>query len=330
MRIHLQSQVSQHNFPLDEAVWREAAGRAPDVSGGHEVSFGETEAAFRGVLPEVEVIVSQTAGLANLLPVLRDAGAPRLKMIYCTSAGLERLAPFSWLPEGVALLNNRGTHAVKAGEYGIMALLMLASRIPALVTLQRREEWRALHGSVLAGRHVVVVGLGALGGSIAHQAAAFGMRVTGVRATDQGHAACSEVVRMEGLDGVLPGAEFLVLAPPHTPETEGMLSRTRIAMLPRGAGVVNIGRGALVDQDAVMDALDSGHLGGAVLDVFTPEPVPPGHRLWGTPNLVMTPHVSADDPATYNARSLDIFFENLLAMREGRAMTNQFDPVRGY
>jgi len=140
----------------------------------------------------------------------------------------------------------------------------------------------------------------------------------------------AEVVRMEGLDGVLPGAEFLVLAPPHTLETEGILSRARIAILPRGAGLVNIGRGALVDQDAVMDALDSGHLGGAVLDVFTPEPVPPGHRLWGTPNLVMTPHVSADDPATYNARSLDIFFENLLAMREGRAMTNQFDPVRGY
>ena len=330
MRIHLQSHLSQHNFPLDAATWAAAAGRAPGLSAGHEVSFGEDEGAFRVALPGVEVIVSQTAALAGLLPVLRAEGAPRLRMVYCTSAGLDRLAPFDWLTPGVALLNNRGTHAVKAGEYGIMALLMLASRVPALVTQQREKAWRALHGSVLAGRHVVVVGLGALGGSIAAQAAAFGMRVTGVRATGAAHPACSVVVGMEGLDGVLPGAEFLVLAPPHTPATEGMLSRARIAMLPRGAGVVNIGRGALVDQDALLDALDSGHLGGAVLDVFVPEPVPPGHRLWGTRNLVMTPHVSADDPATYNARSLDIFLENLGAMIEGRAMVNQFDPVRGY
>ena len=326
MRIHLQSHLSQHNFPLDEAVWSAAAARAPDVSGGHRVSFGDTAEAFQAALPEVEVIVSQTAALAKLMPF----AAPKLKMIYCTSAGLERLAPFDWLPKGVALLNNRGTHAAKAGEYGIMALLMLACRIPALATLQREQKWTALHGSVLAGKHVVVVGLGALGGSTAHHAAQFGMRVTGVRATAQPHPACAEVVGMDGLDAVLPRAEFLFLAPPHTPATEGMLSRERIALLPRGAGVVNIGRGALVDQDALLDALDSGHLGGAVLDVFTPEPVPAGHRLWTTRNLLMTPHVSADDPATYNPRSMDIFFENLRAMRDGRAMPNQFDPARGY
>ena len=326
MRIHLQSHLSQHNFPLDAAVWEAAAARAPDVSAGHHVSYGDTAEAFRAAVPEVEVIISQTAALAPLLPFT----APRLRMVYCTSAGLERLAPFDWLPESAALLNNRGTHAEKAGEYGIMALLMLANRIPALATLQREEKWTALHGRVLAGRHAVIVGLGALGGSTAHHAARFGMKVTGVRATPQPHPACARVVGSDQLDAVLPEAEFLFLAPPHTPATAGLLSRERIAMLPRGAGVVNIGRGGLIDQEALLDALDSGHLGGAVLDVFTPEPVPAGHRLWGTRNLVMTPHVSADDPATYNSRSLDIFFENLRAMREGRAMPNRFDPVRGY
>ena len=330
MRIHLQSHLSQHNFPLDEGVWADAAGRAGGVAQGHAVSFGDGAGAFRAALPEVEVIVSQTAALAGLLPVLREAGAPRLRMIYCTSAGLERLAPFDWLPEGVALLNNRGTHAVKAGEYGIMALLMLACHMPALVTQQREQAWTARHGSVLAGKHVVVVGLGALGGSTAEHAAGFGMRVTGVRATARPHPACAEVVQMDGLDAVLPGADYLFLAPPQTPATEGLLSRARIALLPRGAGVVNIGRGALVDQDALLDALDAGHLGGAVLDVFTPEPVPKGHRLWTTRNLIMTPHVSADDPATYNARSMDIFFENLGALGAGGALPNRFDVVRGY
>lgn len=328
MRIHLQSHRSPQNFPLDPATWDAACARAPDVSAGHEVSFGDTAEAFHAALPSMEVLITQTAAMAELIPL--PAPAPALRMVFCTSAGLEKLAPFDWLPAGVPILNNRGTHAVKAGEFGIMAILMLASRIPAIVTAQHAQSWTPLHGSVLAGRHLVMVGLGALGGSIATQAAHFGMRVTGARATAAPHPACDTVITMDALDSVLPDAEFLFLAPPLTPATRNLLSRERIALLPRGAGVVNIGRGGLVDQDAIMDALDAGHLGGAILDVFVPEPVPPGHRLWTTPNLVMTPHISADDPNTYNPRTLDIFFENLRALRDGKALPNLFDPARGY
>ncbi len=328
MRIHLQSHRSPTNFPLTPEEWAAAAARAPDVSQGHDVSFGDLPEHLHAVLPEVEVVISQTAAMAASIPL--PAAAPKLKMIYCTSAGLERLAPFDWLPTGVPILNNRGTHAKKAGEYGIMALLMLASRIPGLVTAQREGRWHPLHGSVLEGRHVVVVGVGALGGSTAVQAKAFGMRVTGVRHTPAPHPACDTVIGFQHLDTVLSDAEFLFLAPPLTAETRGILSRERLAMLPKGAGVVNIGRGGLIDQDAIMDALDSGHLGGAILDVFTPEPIPPGHRLWTTKNLVITPHVSADDPLTYNPRSLDIFFDNLRAMQTGQRMPNAFDHVKGY
>ncbi len=328
MRIHLQSHRSTTNFPLTPEEWAAAAARAPDVSDGHELSFGDQPEHLHAVLPEVEVVISQTAAMAASIPL--PVAAPKLKMIYCTSAGLERLAPFDWLPAGVPILNNRGTHAKKAGEYGIMSLLMLASRIPALATAQREGRWEALHGSVLEGRHVVVVGVGSLGGSTAVQAKAFGMRVTGVRHTPAPHPACDTVIGFQDLDTVLSDAEFLFLAPPLTAETRGMLSRERLAMLPKGAGVVNIGRGGLIDQDAIMDALDSGHLGGAILDVFTPEPIPPGHRLWTTKNLVITPHVSADDPLTYNPRSLDIFFDNLRALRAGQRMPNAFDHAKGY
>ena len=326
MRIHLQSHRSPHNFPLDAEVWEAACARAPDVSAGHHVSYGDTAEAFHAAVPDMEVLISQTAALAPLLPI----SPPKLKMVYCTSAGLEKLAPFDWLPPGVPILNNRGTHAVKAGEFGIMSILMLASRIPALGTAQREGKWVARHGSALGGRHVVVVGLGALGGSTVAQAKHFGMRVTGVRATATPHEACDRVVTFDQLDTVLHDAEFLFLAPPLTPATQGLLSRERIAMLPKDAGVVNIGRGGLVDQDALMDALDTGHLSGAVLDVFTPEPVPEGHRLWTTRNLLMTPHISADDPLTYNPRTLDIFFENLRALRDGKPLPNRFDPARGY
>ena len=173
-------------------------------------------------------------------------------------------------------------------------------------------------------------GWGRWGGTVAQHAANFGMRVTGVRTTAAAHPACSRVVAMEDLDSVLGDAEFLFLAPPLTPVTKGLLSRARIALLPGHAGVVNIGRGGLVDQDALMDALDEGRLSGAVLDVFVPEPVPPGHRLWRTRNLLMTPHTSADDPLTYNPRTLDIFFVNLRALLEGRAMPNAFDLAKGY
>ena len=109
-----------------------------------------------------------------------------------------------------------------------------------------------------------------------------------------------------------------------------MLDHRRLGLLPQGAGVVNIGRGALLDQDALCDLLDSGHLSGAVLDVFTPEPLPEGHRMWTTPNVIISPHTSVDEPSSYNPRSLDIFFENLRALRDGQPMPNVFDTSRGY
>ncbi len=175
-----------------------------------------------------------------------------------------------------------------------------------------------------------MVGLGSLGGAAAMQAAQFGMQVTGVRATGRAHPHCAEVVTTADLDSVLPRTEFLVLACPLTDATRGLLDRRRLQLLPRGAGLVNIGRGALVDQDALCDLLDSNHLSGAVLDVFTPEPIPPGHRLWATRNLIISPHTAADDPNTYNPRSLDLFFDNLRAWSERRPMPNLFNPARGY
>jgi phosphoglycerate dehydrogenase-like enzyme len=103
-----------------------------------------------------------------------------------------------------------------------------------------------------------------------------------------------------------------------------------MGLLQQGACVINIGRGALLDQDALCDLLDSGHLGGAVLDVFVPEPIPEGHRLWTTKNLVITPHVGADDPRSYAVESLRVFLHNLAAYEDGQTLPNRFDPVRGY
>ena len=325
MRIHVHTAAPPSRSILTPERWDAAGARAPDVGQGHDVSFGTTREALAEGLAQAELLVMTLHTHVRPLPP-----APQLRAAFVTWAGVDALLPLDWLPPGAVLLNNRGTHAEKAGEYGIMALLMLANHMPRLVAAQQAEHWERVPSTTLAGRHVTVVGLGSLGGAVAEWARRFGMRVTGVRNGHAPHQACERVVPTGELDAVLPGTEFLVLACPLTDATRNILDARRIALLPEGAGVVNIGRGPLLDQDALCDALDAGRLGGAVLDVFTPEPVPAGHRLWHTPHLIMTPHVSSDDEIRYLDRSLDVLMANLRAMRDGGALPNHVDPGRGY
>jgi len=326
MRIHVQNPADDPLYRISPDMWQAAAARAGEVGDGHQVSFADDAAAFVAAVAEAEALVGDKDAVRALMP----CPAPRLRILFLTSAGLDNLAPFDWLPPGAMLLNNRGTHQTKAGEFGIMALLMLTSRLPQLVTNQRAGRWQKLWGTALTGRRVTIVGLGTLGGAVATQAARFGMHVTGVRTRTDAHPACAEVIAVADLDRVLPATDFLVLACPLTPTTRGLIDRRRLGLLPAGAGLVNMGRGPLADQDAICDALENGALSGAVLDVFDQEPIPPGHRLWTTPNLIITPHTGTDDPNTYNPRSLDIFFENLRALRDGREPPNLFDIARGY
>ena len=326
MRIHIQNPVDDPLFLFSREMWDEAASRAADIGTGHEVTIGDSDADFAAGIAEAEALITEIGVVAAQFP----CPAPRLRLLFVTNAGLDGLAPFDCLPPGVALLNNAGVHAAKAGEFAIMSVLMLANRVPEMVTHQRAGRWQKLRGAVLDGRRVTVVGLGSLGGAAAMQATRFGMHVTGVRATAQPHPHCAEVITIAELDRALPRTEFLVLACPLTHATRGLIDRRRLNLLPRDAGVANIGRGALIDQDALCDLLDDGHLSGAVLDVFTPEPIPSGHRLWSTRNLIISPHTSADDPNTYNPRSLDLFFDNLRAWRQDRPLPNLFDPARGY
>lgn len=326
MRIHLHNPNDDPLFDFSHAMWDAAVARAPDIGGGHEVSIGRTAADFSAAITEAEALICDAGVIKAYFPCM----APRLRLLFLTNAGLDRLAPFDWLPPNVILMNNRGTHAIKSGEFGIMAVLMLANRVPEMVTHQRAGEWHKLWGAVVTGQPITIIGLGALGGSITRHAAAFGMDVTGVRASPSPHPACARVIGTDALDIVLPATRFLVLACPLTDATRGLIDRRRLALLPEGAGVVNIGRGELIDQDALCDALDAGHLSGAVLDVFVPEPIPSGHRLWSTKNLVISPHTAADDPATYNPISLDLFLDNLRAWRDGQPMPNRFDIARGY
>lgn len=325
MRIHIHNDPSDPLYIITRAHWDDAVARAGDIGAGHVVSLGETAEEFAAAIAEAEALIAWPPVILRNFPVV----APKLRLIFLTVAGVDRVAPFDWLPPGVALLNNRGAHA-KGGEFAIMAVLMLVNRLPALIAAQRERRWEQLHGGVLAGRRLTVIGLGTLGGSTARHAKHFGMHVTGIRARAEPHPDCDRVLTTAELDSALPETEVLVLACPLTPATRNLMDRRRLSLLPRGAGVVNIARGAVLDEDAVCDLLASGQLGGAVLDVFAEEPVPPRHRLWTAPNLILTPHVSSDDPANYIPRSLAIFFANLRALRDGHPLPNQVDLARGY
>ncbi len=323
MRIHIQNAPDDPLFAITGLQWDEAAACAGAAR--HSLTIAETKESLAAALAAAEALIAPPAALAAPFPP-----APHLRLIFCTTAGVDVLAPFTHLPPHAVLVCNRGIHGEKAGDYAIMALLMLAAHMPALLAAQQEARWEPRYSSPLSGRRLTIIGLGPLGAAAAARASAFGMIVTGLTRTGASHSPCAATLPITALDETLAATDFLLLACPLTPATRNLLDRRRLSLLPSGAGVVNIGRGAVLDEEALADLLDAGHLGGAVLDVFAREPLPPDHRLWRTRNLVLTPHISADDPATYNPRTLDRFFAALAALACGAPIPNAVDFARGY
>lgn len=320
MHIHIHNEPGGVDLPITPADLA-AAGIA-----GHRVTLGTSVAEYDAAAATLAALVAPPWELKRL-----DLfAAPHLRLVQSTSAGVDSLAPFDRIPEQAVLANNRGTHANKAGEYALMAMLMLVNRVPGFVTAQRAQIWRREACGLLAAQRITVVGLGSLGGAAARQARWMGAAVTGIRHSAAPHPDCARVLPPAALDEVLPHTDLLLLACPLTEATRNLLSAERIARLRPGAGVINIGRGGLLDEAALFDALEAGALGGAVLDVFQHEPLPPGHRAWTVPNLIITPHMSSDDPATYNATTLQIFKRNLEALAAGETPPTAIDRVKGY
>jgi phosphoglycerate dehydrogenase-like enzyme len=212
----------------------------------------------------------------------------------------------------------------------MLALLALNGALPQLVSQQRRAHWNPIFTRGIAGRSVLVIGLGDMGGAVADGAKRLGMHVTGVRLNPAPHPHADRVIGLDELDSALSGADFVVIATPLTPATHHILDRSRLALMKRGAGLFNIGRGGCLDHDALADALATGHICGAVLDVFDPEPLPATSPLWTMDNVIITPHVSADDAERYLPLTLDLVFTNAARLQRREPLLNVVDPVRGY
>lgn len=258
------------------------------------------------------------------------ATAPNLKWIHIIGAGVEHLRPLDWLPPGVALTNNRGVHAEKTAESALMAVLMLNNRIPAYFSDQRQHRWAPEFATPIAGKTVAVIGVGEMGHAAARAFKTVGLRVLGVRRGGKGRRFVDRMAGPEDLHSVLAEADFVHITLPMTEETRGLIDAAALDALKPGAGLINFGRAPVLDHLALADRLVDGRIGGAVLDVHDPEPLPADSPLWDVPNLILTPHVSSDDDTSYVPKTLDLVFDNLGRLLDGRPLRNRVRPKLGY
>ena len=258
--------------------------------------------------------------------------APRLRWVQATSSGIGPLVRRLRLAERqVRVTNAAGIHAQPLAEFVLLAVLHFTKEMPRLERWKAARHWEKYCALELPGTRMLVVGLGRVGRRVAELASAFGIEVTGVRKSPglplpEGVA---RVIGPEELDAHLPGTDFLVLIAPATEETARLLDARRLGLLPERAVLVNIGRGSLVDEPALIDALREGRLRGAALDVFEVEPLPASSPLWDLPNVIVTPHSVSTVPLE-NERLVDLFIENLHRYLDGEPLLNDFDHARGY
>tara|TARA_B110000003_G_scaffold240286_1_gene246819 strand:+ start:608 stop:1627 length:1020 start_codon:yes stop_codon:yes gene_type:complete len=256
--------------------------------------------------------------------------APKLKWIHIISAGVNHLSPFDWMNEDLVLTNSSGVHAKKAGEFGLMTILMLQNHMTRIVTNQNNKEFISLLGKPIEGQKVVVVGTGSLGGSMVKHISKLGAEVIGVNRKGKDVEGCYKVITFDKIDEVLPIADFLYLAVPETEETKGLINKERLDKLKPTCGIVNIGRQSVLDYEALKIKLEKNEISGAILDVFSQEPIPKNSKLWDTPNLVITPHISSDSEGNYVEMVLGIFFKNLKLFIDNKELNNQVDRKLGY
>ena len=312
-------------FQVRTDQYEKALARHPDVAARIRTTWGWDQDVWKNEARTAQAIITYRFPKETL----RD-DAPKLEFLQILGAGVDYLLPLDWLPAGVKMLTNSGAHVPKAAQSGLMTLLMLNARLPELSWSHRRKQWNRIFTTTLEGKTLLIVGVGAIGSGIAKHAKAFGMRVLGIRRSGGAQPNVDEMHKPEALHALLPRADFVVLNTALTPQTRFLFGKTQFALMRRGAGLVNMSRGGLVDPAALDEALRSGHLSGAVIDVTLPEPPPADWPYWDTPNLMITPHVLSDDIEEYVPRTLDLFFGNLRRHFAGEPLANVVDLERAY
>ncbi len=281
--------------------------------------------------------------------------APQLAWVHSATSGVEGALTPAALERGVVVTNARGVFSRPIAEYVLMMILSVSRRLPQLLELQQERTWQPLEGAELRDVTVGIVGLGSIGRAVGALATAFGCRVVAVRrsgGTDRGaapqtagaddarvadvgdersfgEAMLDRVGGPETLPELLGESDFIVLAAPLTTETESMINDETLALVKPGAWLINVARGRLIDERALLRALHEGPLGGAVLDTFRDEPLPPSSPFYDLDNVIVTPHTAWSSGRVLD-RSVELFCDNLRRFAAGEPLLNVVDPAAGY
>jgi len=315
----------EKNFTITREHFEKALENVQEIKDKIEFFIDWDVDNFNSSMSNSEILLTYDFPTNNLKSI-----APNLKWIHCTAAGVEHLFPFDWTYDNLKITNSSGVHAKKAGEYGLMSVLMLQNHLPKIITNQKNKEFISTFGNPIEGKNIVLVGTGALGSSMAKLVEPLGANIIGVNKKGKSVEGCSQILTIDKLDTVLPKADILYLALPETPETKNLINKRRLDLLKTTCGIVNIGRQSALDYEVLCDKLEKSEIAGAILDVFNPEPIDKSSRLWNTKNLVITPHVSSDDNGNYVKMTLELFVKNLKLFIEKKELENQIDKELGY
>jgi phosphoglycerate dehydrogenase-like enzyme len=312
-----------------------------DAAPGSRLVTLSVEGLADGPLEDVEVLLRGWLSGDAFDRLL--ARAPNLSWVHSATTGVELALTPAARERGIVITNARGVFSRPIAEYVLMMILAVSRRLPQLLELQRERTWQPLEGAELRDVTVGIVGLGSIGRAVGALATAFGCRVIATRRrTAAGSAAATadpdegvgqinldRVLGPEGLPALLGESDFVVLAAPLTPETEGMIDADALAAMKPGSWLINVARGRLVDERALLRALHDGPLGGAVLDTFADEPLPPASPFYDLPNVIVTPHTSWSSGRVLD-RSVELFCDNLRRFSRGEELLNVVDPTAGY
>jgi phosphoglycerate dehydrogenase-like enzyme len=304
----------------------------PEPPRAEDESEEEARERLEPILQETEVLLTN--------PIVPDDivdRSPNLKWLQLTSAGVDRLLDAPVVNSNVTVTTASGIHATPISEFVIGAMLAFAKGLPKAFRAQQERAWRPFWPDELEDKTVGVLGVGAIGARVVKLAKALDMRVLALRRSvdrrlsgDQaGMPGVDEMLPPEDLPYILAESDYVVIALPLTPDSRDLIGESQLRSMKSNAVIVNIGRGAIIDEGALVRALKEGWIAGAALDVFHQEPLSPESELWGLENVILTPHISGGTPR-YMERAVGLFCENLRRYLAGEELRNVVDPTRGY
>jgi phosphoglycerate dehydrogenase-like enzyme len=323
--ISIQQPVTAWTIPVAQVERLRAT--FPDITFTHALNERDVRAALRDA----------DAAFTWILASDMVVEAPRLRWVHSSAVAVGTLPLRELAARRIMVTNSRGIQSIAIAEHVIGSLLALSRRVPQAIRSQDARVWaqNEMIGErspwLVAGKRMGIIGLGTIGRAVAVRAAALGMVVVGVRRRpEQGPVAgASKVVGPADVGDVIASSDVLVLAAPWTSSTDRLLDACAIESMKRGAVVINVARGQLVDEPALAAALDHGDLGGAAMDVFTEEPLPQHSPFWSLPNVIVTPHTSGFRADHWDA-VVDLFEEQLRRFVGGKALLNEVDCDAGY